>query len=227
MFTRYAIYFTPAPQSDLAAFGSAWLGWDSATGQTVDHPSAPGLDVAGITARPRKYGFHGTIKPPFHLAEGASYDGLEAAVRALCASAAPVTIEAGLELAHLGRFIALVPGDDASALAQLAARFVQELDGFRAPPSEAELARRQAAGLNPAQLANLNAWGYPHVLDQFRFHLTLTGRLAHEEGETAEQGLRPLISQLPLRPFEIDAMTLLGSDAEGRFHQLHRVPLSG
>lgn len=226
MSTRYAIYFTPAPRSALADFGAAWLGWDSATGQEVDHLPAPGLDVASLTKTPRKYGFHGTIKPPFHLAGGTSFAELEAAFRALCASQAPVTLDA-LVLARLGRFMALVPDGPAAELAGLAEGFVKDLDRFRAPPSEDELARRRAAGLNPLQEANLAQWGYPYVMDQFRFHMTLTGRTEPEVGDEVERRLAPDVTEMQLSPFCIDAMTLLGTDVDGRFHQLHRVALTG
>ncbi len=226
MSIRYAIYFTPEVRSDLAEFGAAWLGWDSATGQDRDHPSAPGLDVATITKKPRKYGFHGTIKPPFFLAGGMTFEDLETAFRKLCAEL-PAAALPGLKLARLGRFMALVPDGPADNLAAIAARAVKELDAFRKPPSEDELARRRASNLSAAEEANLSQWGYPHVLDQFRFHLTLTGQLEADVAGMVERRLSPDIERLSLSPYKIDALTLLGSDAHGRFHQLHRVALSG
>ena len=48
---------------------------------------------------------------------------------------------------------------------------------FRAPPSDAELARRRRAGLTPQQDAMLVRWGYPYVFDTWFFHMTLTRRL--------------------------------------------------
>ena len=226
MYKRYAVYETPAPGSALARFGACWLGWDSALGQEVPHPVVPDLDVAAITARPRAYGFHGTIKPPFRLADGQSQDTLQQALAALCADAAPVSLD-GLCCARLGRFLALVPVGDTTALADLAARAVQELDPFRAPPNAAELAKRRAARLNPAQEALLMRWGYPYVMDQFRFHMTLTGRLDADTAERAEAALAPLLEPLPLQPYKVDALTLLGEDAQGRFHQIARYPLGG
>ncbi len=50
-------------------------------------------------------------------------------------------------------------------------------DAFRAPPTAAELARRRAGGLDAEQSALLDRWGYPHVFERFRFHMTLTGML--------------------------------------------------
>lgn len=226
MFTRYAVYYTPEPGSSLATFGAAWLGWDSATGRAQAHPDIRAVDLAALTATPRKYGFHGTIKPPFRLADGCTPDALAAALGALCASAAPVTLE-GLHCARLGRFLALVPTGDASALGQLAARAVQELDAFRAPPTEAELAKRRAAGLTAAQDAHLQRWGYPYVLDAFRFHLTLSGRLDPETATAAQAVLAPRLAQMDLAPYRITGLTLLGEDAAGFFHQIHRYALTG
>ncbi|MEL6451181.1 MAG: DUF1045 domain-containing protein [Pseudomonadota bacterium] len=226
MYARYAIYYTPAPGSALADFGAGWLGWDSAAGAPVPHPAMGDLDVPSITATPRKYGFHGTIKPPFRMADGQTPEALQAALAALCTTAPAVTLD-GLRLARLGKFLALVPDGDASALAHLAARAVQELDSFRAPPTEAELAKRRAAQLTPEQDAYLVQWGYPYVLDAFRFHLTLSGRLEADVAADTEAALTGLLADLPLAPYQISGLTLLGEDADGRFHQLHRYALTG
>lgn len=225
MFTRYAVYVTPASDSALAAFGASWLGWDSAAGTPLPHPQVP-VDVATITATPRRYGFHGTVKPPFRLAKGKDEAGLQSALSDLCQSMAPVTLP-GLRLARLGRFLALVPDGDATDLGALAARVVQELDPFRAPPTGAELAKRRASGLTAAQNAHLERWGYPYVLDQFRFHMTLTGRLDKDTAAATEAALTPHLDQLPLAPFRIDALTLLGEDGAGFFHEISRHGLTG
>lgn len=226
MFHRYAVYYTPEPGTPLAEFGADWLGWDSAKGAARTHPVMDGLDMAQITATPRKYGFHGTIKPPFRLADGMTAEALADALATLCADAAPVTLD-GLHLARLGRFLALVPTGDASALAGLAARAVKELDIFRAPATDAELAKRRAARLSPAQDAHLVQWGYPYVLDEFRFHLTLSGRLDPDLATATEAALETPMSQLTLAPYRMTGLTLLGEDAAGMFHQIHRYALTG
>lgn len=226
MFRRYAIYHTPKAGTALADFGAAWLGWDSGTGRSVPHPQAAPLPMAQITETPRKYGFHGTIKPPFRLADGMTHHGLEAALSDLCATAAPVVLD-GLHLARLGRFLALVPMGEATDLAQLAARVVQGLDPFRAPPTDQELAKRRAAPLTPVQEANLVAWGYPYVMDAFRFHMTLTGKLDKATAKQAEETLDLMLRNLDLAPYPVDALALLGEDDAGHFHQIHRIPLQG
>lgn len=224
MYDRYAIYFTP--DGALADLGAAWLGWDVARGCAVPHPQVGGLDVATITETPRKYGMHGTIKPPFVLADGMTADALVREVDALCATLTPVTLK-GLELAALGRFLALVPLGDQSALAQLAGTVVQQLDEFRALPSEVELARRRQANLTPAQDAHLVRWGYPYVLDQFRFHITLSSKLPKAQVAEVQQTIAPLFATHLGEPFEISSLTLAGQRMDGMFEEIHRYALTG
>ena len=224
---RYAIYWAPAP-GPLAAFAAAWLGWDPAAGTGVAHPDLPGLPlpVAELTQTPQKYGFHGTLKAPFRLAEGATRAGLEDAVAAFAARTAPVALP-GLRLARIDRFLALVPEGDAAGLNALAARIVADLDGFRAPLTPEDLARRKADALPPRQRALLERWGYPDVMDDFRFHLTLTGGFEAAVLDGVRDRLDPLLAPLLPRPFTVEAVCLFGEAQDGRFHLLHRYTLSG
>ncbi|TDK50550.1 DUF1045 domain-containing protein [Antarcticimicrobium luteum] len=227
-FQRYAIYYAPPAEAAWGRFATGWLGWDMEAGAEVPHPAVAGLPlpVEEITATPRKYGAHATLKPPFRLAEGKTRAQLEVACADLCAMLAPLRLD-GLALARLGRFLALRPLGGTEALNALAARAVEALDPFRAPASEAELARRRAAGLSPAQEENLARWGYPYVMGEFRFHITLSGKLAKPALGTVEAALaRDLGPLLPV-PFGIDDLALMGEDAAGRFHLIHRYTLSG
>jgi len=175
-YERYAIYYAPRP-SPFSTFCAEWLGWDAQTATALAPPVLADIsasDIARLTQTPRKYGFHGTIKPPFRVTT--SQEALQHDFRALCATLQPIALN-GLRLDALGRFLALTVTDDAAPLAALAARVVQELDPHRAPPNEAELAKRRRARLSARQKENLQNWGYPYVLDDFKFHLTLSGRL--------------------------------------------------
>ncbi|WP_028093816.1 DUF1045 domain-containing protein [Pseudodonghicola xiamenensis] len=227
-FKRYAIYYAPPVAADWSRFATRWLGWDMETGAGAPHPQVAGLPrpVAEITATPRKYGLHATIKPPFRLAEGMTRDGLEAACADLCATLAPLAFD-GLVLSRLGRFLALRPSGDQTALSVLAARAVEVLDRFRAPAPESELARRRAAGLSPAQEENLLRWGYPYVMEEFRFHITLTGKLAKGDLPAVEDALARDLGPLLPAPFAIPDLALMGEDDTGRFHLIHRYALSG
>lgn len=228
MYRRLAIYYTP-PEGALARFGAAWLGWDMARGVAVAHPALEGLPapVAQITERPRRYGLHATLKPPFVPAAGTDADTVHAAFGAFCAAHAPVTLPGGLVLAPLGRFLALVPAAPSAALTDLAASAVRDLDRFRAPPDPDTPARYRTGTLSAAQEQNLRDWGYPHVMDAFRFHITLSSKLPR--GQTAALGtaLAPVLEPLLPVPFIIDALSLVGEDAGGMFHLIQRVSLSG
>ncbi|OAN73518.1 phosphonate metabolism protein [Sulfitobacter sp. EhC04] len=222
MFKRFAVYFTP--QGALADKGAAWLGWDIASGCAADHPQVAGLDLASLTATPRKYGFHATIKPPFVLAAGTDVAGLSQALARFCTHFAPVRLD-GLKAAQMGGFLALTPVGDQAQLNNLAGEAVMQLDRFRAPPGADELARRRARHLTPQQERNLREWGYPHVLDAFRFHMTLSGRV-----EQPKQTL-PLVAAhfadcLP-QPFLLDSLTLAGERHDGMFEALQRYALTG
>lgn len=226
-FQRFAVYFT-APPGPVADFAARWLGWDIDAARPRPHPQIPGLPkpIEEITATPRKYGFHATLKPPFRLSRHATFDGLLASAETLAKELSPIALE-GLTVSTLGHFVALVPVGDVSDVNQFAGRLVKGLDPFRAPTTIAELTRRRAAGLTEAQDALLLKWGYPYVLDQFRFHMTLSGRLGAREAETLRHVLAPHFARLLPGRVNIDAITVAGEDGEGRFHALQRLKLTG
>ncbi|WP_372893496.1 DUF1045 domain-containing protein, partial [Rhodosalinus sp.] len=186
--TRYAVY--ALPEGALGAAGAAWLGWDARAGRAVAQPEVPGLPrpVAELTGRPGRYGFHATMKPPFRLTEGRTEAELCAAFDAFCARAWPAQAE-GLAVAAVGPFLALRPEGETGELDRLAAAAVEVLDAFRAPPDAAELARRRKPGLSHRQDALLRRWGYPYVMEEFRFHVTLTGPLDDAERDRAQAAL--------------------------------------
>jgi len=226
-FTRYALYYAPPADAGWTRFATKWLGWDMQAGQTRDHPTLPDLPlpIGEITTAPRKYGLHATIKPPFRLAPGTTRAALEKACADLCQTQ-PTFPLGPLRLTPLGRFLALCPLAS-PALSEFAARCVRDLDRFRAPLTPEQLTRRRAARLSPRQEANLMTWGYPDVLDDFRFHITLTGRLPKPDLPGVQRVLEQVL--MPLIPPEMTFgdLTLTGEDVNGRFHLLRRFPLQG
>lgn len=208
---RYAVYFAPDPAGALAAAGRSWLGRDAETGVFLMPPAGLGPGAAAwpaLTAEPRRYGFHATLKPPFRLAEGRTADGLHAAVAAL-AAATPRFDLPGLQVAALDGFLALTETAPCAALDALAGACVADLDGFRAPPTEAELARRRKAALEPRHEAHLARWGYPYVFDCFRFHMTLTGRIGDERRrEALRRHLADHFAAALADPVAVDALCL-------------------
>lgn len=230
--TRYAVYFAPAPVSPLWRYGSAVIGVDAATGADVPFLTTADLVPeawSALTDDPRRYGFHGTLKAPFALVGGVDEAHAIDAATALAAIHAPFQLT-GLEVAEIGRFIALVPVAASPLLAALAADAVQCLDGLRAPLSEADRARRLTSPLTARQTAYLDRFGYPYVLDEFRFHMTLTGPIgdAALRSRVREVLADAYATSVPPGPVAIDAIALYRQDRrDGRFRIIARLALSG
>jgi putative phosphonate metabolism protein len=217
---RYAIYYAPAPASDLDRFGAELLGYDAFAGQDLPFPedaiqAAP--DWRELTSDPRKYGFHATLKAPFSLAP----DKTEAELFAACAAfaAAPRAIPLFKPMVgSISGFIAVIPAEPPPELIQLAADCVSEFDSFRAPLAEADRARRNPSQLTPTQREHLDRWGYPYVMEEFRFHMTLTGRLSSERREPVLAILRNRFASTGLKALEIDRIAVFRQDnATSRF----------
>ncbi len=189
---RYAVYFTP-PQSDpLTIKARTWLGRDAFNGQPASAPAVGGLskaEIASITAFPRRYGFHATIVAPFRLSDSVSEQGLLDAFDAFCAEQEPFAIPR-LAIGKIDSFFALIPDQPVAQLDQLARNAVEFFNPFRAPLSEAEIARRNPEKLSERERGYLRQYGYPHVMEEFRFHMTLTGPVAAEANAPIQAALQ-------------------------------------
>ncbi len=206
---RYAIYFTPHAQDALTRRAAAWLGRDVFTGDTTCPPEADGVSSAEIgahTASARRYGFHATLKAPFRLAEGRDEAGLVAGLEDFCRGATPFAVS--LALRHLDGFMALMPDPRSPQLDRLAGQIVRRFDPFRAPLTEREIERRKPERLSPVQLSNLERWGYPYVFEEFRFHMTLTDRIAPDKSDRVERALRDYFNPVLSEPVMIGSLAL-------------------
>ena len=200
---RYALYFAAAAEDRLTGLGNAWLGRDPLTGTPLQRPQIDGVPAdrfAELTTNPRRYGFHGTLKAPFHLRPGLSEAALLKACSVLAAEIAPYEI-AGLSVNRLGNFLALTPAAAEKELAAFAALCVRHFEPYRAPLSEADLERRRQSNLTPRQDAYLAEWGYPYIFDEFRFHLTLSNKLEDAaEGQLLAAGAERHFRQVTGQP---------------------------
>ena len=180
---RYAIYYAPPIESALWRFGSQVLGYDAVTGQTIAPADFLGDYIdrwPAMTSEPRKYGFHATLKAPFHLAAGFDEAMLIFAVRHFAGITTKVLC-GSLRVGSVGPFLALIPDGDERALNQLAFAIVEHFEPFRAPLSDEDRARRLASPLTLKQVQYLERFGYPYVNDEFRFHMTLTNSLHQDD----------------------------------------------
>lgn len=175
---RVAVYYVPLPDDPLFAAGISWLGRDPQTNAPVPQPPISGIDA--VTADARHYGFHATLKPPMRLAEGTAWNEFVSAARAVAGGLTPFDLPP-LAVADIHGFLALRETEASPGLQSLADACIEALDGFRAPATAAELARRRQAPLTAEQDAMLRRWGYPYVFNTWFFHLTLTRRLSQSE----------------------------------------------
>jgi putative phosphonate metabolism protein len=227
---RYAIYFAPPQGSELDRFGSHWLGRDAWTGAPLQSPPVDGFspsDFAALTASPSSYGLHATLKPPFYLRAGTTEQELRAQLAAF-ASKRHAFACSPLRLATLGRFVALILQEPCDAMSLLADDCVTSFDAFRAPPSTAETQRRKSAPLSHRQVELLERWGYPYVLEQWQFHISLTGSTDAATAERARRVLEPRTQAFTRKSLAVDAVCLFRQSAEDApFLVMERFPFAG
>jgi hypothetical protein len=223
---RYAICFTPPPSDPLSLVAANWLGRNVYSGQMLDPPAVRGLgihEIAFHTALPRRYGFHGALKAPFRLADPTSEPALLRDLMRYSGTFTPFEIPQ-LEVARLGNVFGLVPSYPSAPLNYLAAALVQEFDHFRAPLSEEEIDRCDPDELSAAQFSNLHRWGCAHVMEEFRFHMLLTGPVTQSDMPRMERVLRDFFEPVLTEPVSVSNIALMMEEGTGgpfRVHSLH------
>ena len=234
MSSRYAVYFAPDRHSPWRTFGAHWLGRDEHDSGVLPQPLVEGIspgELERITQKPRRYGFHATLKAPFRLAAGYDETSLLSRLGALALKLKPVALSP-LKVTTLGdlggssAFVALTPHATCEHspvdLLALAAACVTETDDLRAPLTQQELARRRSTPLNARQIELLNLYGYPHVLEKFRLHMTLTGPVEASVAQQVMRAVAPKIAQLNAdTPLWLDRLCLFVERKPGApFHRI-------
>jgi putative phosphonate metabolism protein len=228
-FPRYAIYYVARAGSDLDRFGAHLLGYDAFDGSDLPFPDDVTQTVPDwreLTHDPRKYGFHATLKAPLPLAQDKTETELLAACKIFAGAPRPLSVIRPV-VDSISGFIAVVPAEPSAELERLAADCVREFDCFRAPLTPEDRARRNPAALTARQCDHLDRWGYPYVLEDFRFHMTLTGRLGAERRQPVLTMLRDRFAGLGLTTLAIDRIALCRQDGAGsRFRILSEFVLT-
>jgi putative phosphonate metabolism protein len=216
-FPRYAIYYIAEPGSDLDRFGAQLLGYDAFSGEELPFPDGVAPDWRELTRDPRKYGFHATLKAPLALAQGRRETELVAACEAFADTSRPIPLIRPV-VDSISGFLAVMPAQRSSELERLAADCTVEFDSFRGALTPEDRARRNPSALTPRQRGHLERWGYPYVMEDFRFHMTLTGRLDATRREPILTMLRDRFSAIGLATLAIDRIALCRQDqANSRF----------
>ena len=208
---RYAIYYCPRPGSSWWDRGCRWLGRRAEDDSEVTQPVLDGIDpqaLRAMTQEPRRYGWHATLKAPFSLRPEFDYCALRERVQAICRVRVSQAIPR-LVVRRLENFLALVPVEKSHALALTAQLCVTDVQHMAIPLAQAELDRRRRAPLTARQDHLLLEWGYPFVLDEYRFHLSLTGSfdgLSDAQISALEIGAQSWFGELPAPEFSTIAV---------------------
>lgn len=226
---RYALYYAPEPGTPLADFGRSWFGYDAESGLDVAERQDYGIGPEAcdaMTREPRHYGLHGTLRAPFRLRPGVTEENLIERTARFAEGLAPIELDPPT-VQRIGAFLALALPTPSPALERLHARCLFAFEHFRAPLTEAERAKRLRKKLTSNQLLLLAQWGYPYVLDEFRFHVTLTGVLSDHDQARVAPVLSPALKDICLAPLEVDAICLFTEAGDGRpFKLLRRFPFA-
>lgn len=223
---RYAIYFTPSMYDPLSVAAASWLGRNVYSGEAPEAPSIAGFsrqELAFHTAVPRRYGFHGTIKAPFRLHDDTSEPALLKSLMHFASTMTPFEIPK-MEIGRHGEFFGLAPSAPCEQMNHLAASVIQAFDAFRAPLSDIEIERRDPDRLTAPQFSNLHRWGYPYVMDEFRFHMMLTGPVNSNLNARFETALRDFFEPVIEGPLKISSLALFIEPEPGaplRVHSQH------
>ncbi|KFL27616.1 hypothetical protein JP74_06885 [Devosia sp. 17-2-E-8] len=226
MTERYAIYYAPASNDPLWRLGCEWLGRDPAAG-VIDH-RPPGIEAAeldSLTVSARRYGFHATMKAPMILAPGTDRAELEQALADFTRN--HTAFDVGQPVLRLiDGFLALVLDPQPHRLTDFAGTCVTVFERFRAPMAADDRASRVSKGLSERQVALLDQYGYPYVLEQFRFHMTLSDRLPEAWKAPLTDLATDWFAPILMKPLQIDRLALFHQpEAGAAFTRLADFPL--
>ena len=216
MTERFAIYFAPSASSNLWERAATWLGRDANSGE-LSSGTVAGIDrdrLLNLTQSANRYGFHATLKAPMALAEGTSEAELRAALEAFAGEHTPIDLGKP-RLASLGGFLALMV-DPNERLQDFAAHVVEQFDPFRAPMTIKDREARVGKSLSERQIELLDAYGYPYVFEEFRFHMTLTDKLAEEDAAEITQAAQTWFSPVLDEPLVLDRLSLFHEADTGK-----------
>ena len=215
---RYALYYTPPPDHPLRHQLEKWLGRDPVTNQPVrqpEFPSIPSSFLKELTRTPRRYGPHATLKAPFRLGPGKTERMLKDAIQEFCRHYEPFILPP-LIVSGIDNFFCLTMDQYSHTLNSFAAACVRSFDHFRAPATSLEMAKQRAMILSEKEKNYLRQWGYPYVLDTYRFHITLTQRITDPtDREQIKMALDRFFSPALEEPLPVDGVALFVEPGPG------------
>lgn len=205
---RYALYCTPSTGHRLLQLVEPWFA-RSAFGSDVEADAGPfsADEHKALTETRARYGFHATMKAPFHLAEGFDADVLPVMLKGLATRQSAMEV-GKLQVSRFGRYLALAPVKQPQALTDLAQTVVEAFEPARAPLSDHDLARRNKPNLSERNRELLLRWGYAATEENFKFHMTLAGPVDGDLLDRAQDYLTELLAPALAAPFILDTLAL-------------------
>lgn len=224
---RLAIYYTPEESSSLAGEAAIWFGRDIYSTTRAAGAGANNLNdtfIANITKSPSHYGFHATLKPPFTIENADVIEEISLLLETF-ANSREAFIIPDFEVKMLNSFFCLRPKTVSNQLHSIANELVTQFDHFRLPAGQAELEKRRSSGLTRNQEQMLLKWGYPYVMEEYRFHLTLTGMIEKQFRQAVAQELSERFTSDILESVEFDRISLFLEDNCQPLHCIAHFPL--
>jgi hypothetical protein len=215
-FQRYAIYWLPEDGSPLAQFGARWFA--NASGGDDTFGLSPELAHAA-TKGPAHYRLHATLKAPFRPRDHSVQPDLQRELDLFCQKRRPPS-NLRLKPVVFGKHLALMPSGGTAEVDWLAMECATAFDRFRAPLSDRDRERR--GQMTARQAALFEEFGYPYVMSEFRFHVSLAGPLEKDELFRVRDALAPHLNEICQRDYRIESMCLLGEPSDGPFELISR-----
>lgn len=225
-YTRFALSCTPGPESDLAALGKHWLGWDLDIGSEAAFLKIDGLPrpPLALTAKIRRFGFQALLVAPFGLARGHSPLDLHHTAQAVAARFAPISMP-GLRLASDADGLNLTPLGQPEILTRYADTVARVFDNFRADAPHGSTTSDR--GMTAAQQRSFDQAGTAPRSPDFSLRFRISDPMSEPDLIAVSRVLRPIMGPNLPRPFVLGGLSLVGENESGCFRLIQRYPFTG
>ncbi len=225
MYSRYAVFYLPPSDSPLADFGAQWFGYDIRTGKFREPIQTTTFDLKELTKISHRYGLHATLKAPFRLKKKYDLSNLFKRVEKQASKSEPFTYPS-MKITQLAGFPALMPKHNRAKMVHLEERLVHKLNKFGKKPDQSTSDRRRKVKLNALEQEYFRLYGYPYVLDHFRFHLTLCDKAERSTRSVISSFLEENYSEVLTSSLEVREIAVVGErKSDGYFEELERFAL--
>ena len=131
-----------------------------------------------------------------------------------------------LNLKKIGNFIALVPEKN-DKIKYLSNKLVTGLDFLRDELLEEEILKRNPQTLTLNQKKMLTNWGYPYVLDEFNFNLTLTDKIDNKKIDNILKSIKRNLRYIDFEKVNFNNICIFGEKKDEKFYFIKRFKLEG